>query len=574
MVYINTSKRIISMKYKIKDVGEIELTTKDFLADGGEGNIYAKGQNAYKIFKDISKMPPVAKIQELSVLTHPNIIKPQNIILDKNNTPVGYSMRLVKGMALCQLFPKAFKLRHNLTNDKVLSLVEEFYDMIQFVHRNNVLVVDLNEMNFLVNDTFKEIYAIDTNSYQTRSFPATVIMESIRDRHCKHFSKESDWFSWGILTFQMLIGIHPYKGNHPKVQHLPRTEWLNYRMVNNLSVFNAKASFPAFCESFNVIPSGLRQWYKAVFEDGKRLEPPKNFDGKIEISAIKEIVGGNLFDIKEIDKFKDNISKIYAHHDSRLIVTNNLVYFKNSTYHVPKVDQFVFIPGTNKPLAVFIENEMVKVFDIIKQEYLPLSCNGKALMQCNHVVYIQNGTNILSLEFVKFGESINCVVKVVGTVMDMPNATKVFDGVIIQNLLGGHYYVSIFPKLGFCHQVSMPELDSYKIIDAKYENKVLMIVGIKNGIYDRLVIRFDDEFKYDVRKIENIVYNELNFTVNEAGICVAINEEEKVEAFANKKDTPIKIIDDFVISNDMRLCHDGTKILFIQNKKLYSLSMK
>src|SRR6478609_7422794 len=91
------------MKLHIQGKNQVDLVQKDFLTSGGEGSIYVKGGTAFKVYNDQKKMIPVGKIQELSCLTHPNIIKPEDVLIDSNNKPVGYTMRFVNDTyALCQ----------------------------------------------------------------------------------------------------------------------------------------------------------------------------------------------------------------------------------------------------------------------------------------------------------------------------------------------------------------------------------------------------------------------------------------------------------------------------------------
>ena len=180
-------------KYYVQGRGEIHLSKADFKAQGGEGAVYVKGSTAYKIYADPRRMVPKAKILELSVLTHSNIIRPMEVLLDQSSNPVGYSMRYVdKAFALCQIFPKAFRQRKNLTPEMVLRLVQKLQEGVRHVHAKGILIVDLNEMNFLVSEYFSELFFIDVDSYQTPSFPATVLMESVRDRHAKTFHEGSD----------------------------------------------------------------------------------------------------------------------------------------------------------------------------------------------------------------------------------------------------------------------------------------------------------------------------------------------------------------------------------------------
>ena len=68
--------------------------------------------------------------------------------------------------------------------------------------------------NFLIDRDMQHVLFIDVDSYQTAGFPATAIMDSIRDRHSSTYSAGTDWFSFAILAFQMFVGVHPYRGKH------------------------------------------------------------------------------------------------------------------------------------------------------------------------------------------------------------------------------------------------------------------------------------------------------------------------------------------------------------------------
>ncbi len=128
---------------------------------------------------------------------------------------------------------------------------------------------------------------------------------------------------------------------------------------------------------------------------------------------------------------------------------------------------------------------------------------------------------------------------------------------------------------GKCYQINIKELDKYKIVDAKYENNVLVVEGHKGGQYDRFVIRLSGDYSnYNLRKIEDIPYTGLNFTVSDSGICVMINEQEKLEIFHNKTSSQVKVIDDPVVKSNMNLYHEGARILFTKDNELYSIRMK
>ena len=130
----------------------IRLNKSDFIAQGGEGSVYVKNNLAYKIYHNPNNIVPLAKIDELSKIQDNNVIKPLDIIYSKKR-PIGYSMRYVEDThPLCKLFTKAFKNRNKLSYTQVFDLVQSMRQSVQNVHDAKILIVDVNELNFLVSN--------------------------------------------------------------------------------------------------------------------------------------------------------------------------------------------------------------------------------------------------------------------------------------------------------------------------------------------------------------------------------------------------------------------------------------
>lgn len=577
------------MKLYLQGTGtEINLTQRDFIAKGGEGSIYGKGKVAYKVYEDTKKMIPVAKINDLALLDHPNIIKPEVVLLDSKNKPIGYTMRLLSDTSvLVSLFTKAFRQRNAIDDNKMLHLVKELQKLIAFIHSKKILVVDLNEMNFLTDSKFVEIYGIDVNSYQTPNFPATAIMDTIRDRQMQgyNFNENTDWFSWAVLAFQMLIGIHPYRGNHPDFEHLPKDQRLDARMCKNISVFHKDSTFPKVCQSFDVIPPTLRGWFFDVFEKGYRGLPPKDYSAvAVAIAAtIKSITGTNRFEIHELQEFAEDIIRVCATPTTTIVFTNKHIIIGSKKFALPSNNAKVALtPKTEKPIVFWIDNGL-KAMDLLTNTSLSVPATGTALLESEGRVYVQNGTHIIELILADFPTGIKVLQKEVGKVMDVLGATQIYDGFILQNMLG-KYWATIFPASGQSYQINLTELSDYQIIDAKYQRGILVVVGKKlisnkslsnKGQYDRFVFRLSADYKtYDVWKTEDIVPSGVNFTVADHGVAVLMTEDEHLEAFSISLGSSVKRLEDSILDADMRLSHRGSKILFSKGKKLYLIAMK
>jgi len=565
------------MKVKMKKTNkEINLTKNNFVGAGGEGKIFVKGETAYKIYIDRKKVIHPSKIDELSLITDKNVIKPKDIILNQSNNIIGYSMKYIKNTyTLCQLFPRIFRDREGFNNDMALKLVLRLRKMIENIHKADILVVDMNEMNFLVDKKFKNIYAIDVDSYQTYSFPATAIMESIRDRHSSSFSQLTDWFSFGIISFQIFTSIHPFKGRHPSIRYpQDKGREITERMLQNIPVFHKDIRYPGNVLPFDIIPQTYQDWFKAVFYDGKRMAPPSDAVEVIIIpTVIKSVASDKDFDITEVFVYPANLIEYLSVDGIRIATLKNDDIYLNAAKIQGLIGQEIAITAQNDVICGDIYDHQLKLQSINHCKDIPCTIAAEETMSYNGRLFIKNADAFSEIQFVKMGDNIQAVPQIVANVME--NATQVFPGTVLQNMLG-RFMVSVFPSKGLHYQINVEELDGYKIIDAKYDNKVLFVIGVKNGKYDKFIFKFDDNFsQYSLRKEQNINYCGINFVVIDNGVVVHINEAEDLELFSNKKDaTTVRVIDSDTIDGNMRLFKDGVNVLFSKGKKLYKMKMR
>jgi len=147
----------------------------------------------------------------------------------------------------------------------------------------------------------------------------------------------------------------------------------------------------------------------------------------------------------------------------------------------------------------------------------------------------------------------------------------------------GKAWATLFPQEGKTPQIHLPELDSYRVVDARFDNGsttavtgVLMVLGEHNGKYDRMVFRFNDTFqKYDVRFSKDVSPAGLNFTVLDTGVCIAMTEEEKLEVFSVRMGSAgMKVVEDPVLGGDMVLYKRNGKVIFPRGNVLHTMGLK
>jgi hypothetical protein len=560
------------MRLKIRGKGPITLTKADFKASGGEGSVYVKGATAYKIFADPARMIPEAKIAELSALSDPSIIRPQEVVIDTHDAPVGYSMRYVDdAFPLCKMFPVAFRNRIGITPECVVDLVEKLKAGVAHVHTRDILVVDLNEMNVVVTTNLAEVFFLDVDSYQTKSFPATALMDSIRDRHATSFDRGTDWFAFAVVTFQMFVGIHPYKGTYaPFLGTVDKDQRLDARMRSNISVLHAGVTVPAATLPFDVIPPAYLEWYRRVFEGGLRLGPPDAPGLAIRAGvAPKSVAEGTVFEVFEIFEYSADVISVWED----VVITADGVYAGRRRLGNANTSMAIGrLPSGNVVTGRQVAGQ-IRLHDATADREICCDVAADTLMTVDGRFYAKHGSSIVEVTFLETASRILASSRVACGVLE--HATELYDGVAMENLLGA-WYALLFPAAGLCHQIRLRELDGYTLLDARFIRSVLVVAATRGGECDTFVFRFDSAFReYDARIASSGNYIGIGLAVLAIGVCLLLNESDEVQVFSSKPgDTSIKVFADSSVRGDVRLFSRGAQALFARGRILYGFRVR
>lgn len=582
------------MKVFIRGQGEVTLTQQHFVATGGQASVYVRDGIAYKVYTDQKDVIPEDKFKALSAISDPCVIRPSQMLLDAKKRSIGFTMDAVAdNLSLCQLFTKAFRDRNHVTNDQIVNVAATLRAHVGSVHAAGIVIVDLNELNILVSKAIDQTFLIDVDSYQTSTYPATVIMPSVRDWSAKQFTELSDWFSYAVLAFQLFIGVHPYKGTHPQSANVDKDKRLEHRMRNNISAFRSDVSLPKCCYPFDAIPTVFRDWLKAVLDDGKRMAPPDPRGGPIAVVvmqarslastgklAIHEYMGYDGWEISDWVERGGNLALVRRDGEVRVVRDGSHVQKLRGT----TVDALLsrgqtllgFTPKYDMPIALNLHEGQLTFVDFAEGVAEPIGMRVDELMRTAGRFYIRNASRVLEVDFYEASSGAVTIIASHGVADVLENASRLYEGCAIQSMLGS-VFVSLFPRPRAGYQVRIPELDSYKIVDAKFTpGGVLMVVGAKGGKYERLIFRFDDDFtRYDVRAVADITPTGINFLTLGIGICVALTEEETIEAFPTRKDAPgLRIVEDSTLGSDLRLLPVAGKAGFIRGDTVYTVSLK
>lgn len=585
------------MKVYVQGAGTgVELTQRNFLAAGGQANVFVKGDLAYKVYHDPANAVPQGKIQALAAITDPQVNRPRDILLDAKNAVVGYTARYVKdAFVLAQLFPRAFRDRQGVTPEMILHLVRKMQEGIAHIHSKGILVVDLNELNFLVSPAFDELHFIDTDSYELPGYPAPVLMDSIRDwtvqrppgsRH-HTWTTLSDWWSFAIVSFQLFVGIHPFKGQYkgPKAElraKLPTDKpddafaVTRRRMQQHVSVLQPDVGMPAAVYPLDSIPDTYRAWYARLFVRGERGAPPL-LAGTVTtvVMAAPASVSSAQLEITEMGQYEGTITRLWSNGTTLVVATDKDVWLDQQRVGAPwQPHGCGFIAKSGRTILASTDGSLYNATD---RAPAGRSAAASAVSSHGGRIYTLVGEQVLEVELHDMGRIVAANRAVVNV---LPHATKLYRGVVVQNLLGSHF-VSLLSAAGVARQVRMPELDVYRILDARFDNHaplggVLMVIGARtDGTYDRLVFRFGEDDSYDMRVVSNITPAGLNFVVLDSGVCVCLTEDDKLEAFPSKKgSTAMKVVEDKALGGDMILAKHAGSVLFARGNRIYRMKLK
>jgi len=543
--------------------------TRDFIARGGQAALYGKNQYAFKIYHDPAKMIPVKKIQELQNIKPDNVLKPIDIIYDKRKKPLGYIMTLVKkGHPICKLFTKSFKTANTISSQDIVAIAQKSQMTVADIHSGGFLIVDLNEFNLMISSDFVTPIFLDVDSYQTPTFPANALMESVRDPLVQNnqFTAMSDWFSWAIVTFQLYVGIHPYKGSHPNYK---RKEWRK-RMDEGISVFNKDVSIPSACLPFSVIPKRHLDWFKEIFvNNGRSIPPlPDSMAPVGIITYVSKIIRSGNFKTDEVFSYPDAIVDIFTDFGITYIATTSALYRDSKQVAKKKrKNRTLVLIVSGKPVIIDHEADTLKLatFD---QKFNVQESASEIMYKDNRLysVYVDNlFEHIITDMSGKFIHTKRLVSRI------LSNQAKIFDGVIIQRSLNASIVILPF-ETGKCITRTVPELNDYRILNAKAEGNIMVVLGEKNGLYHRLVFVFSNDFSsYDIRLTEDVSYSDINFTVLPDGLCVLVSGDSEIELF--KDNSKVKVVDNPPFDSTMKLFNINGRVHYVNGNKVFSATM-
>jgi len=559
------------MKKTLTIAGHNEvITDKNYLGAGGEAAVYtsANGLLVYKLYHDPQKAVAILnKIAELKAIQSKDVLIPRDVIYE-GGSPVGYSMDfLSKTDPLCKFFTKAFKNSQKITPDQIKELITNIQKIVPHIHKARCLIVDFNELNVLVEADRITPHIIDTDSFQTPNYPATAIMPSIRDPKATKFTELSDWFSWGILAFQAYINIHPYKGNHPDYTAM---DWPR-RMQDNVSVFDKKVTLPPVCNPLSVIPKNHLHWFEAVFQKGDRSVPPLADAVAIPVpQAIQIVKSSGKFIVAPVQQYDSKIRFHITYGGANWVATQTAIYKpRNIGATVSNTGRTRLVPTHDGELVVVeVSGDYIAFKDAAMHEFGHTTSNGGRCFVKNNALYTTIAGKLIETTFITMGK------KIIPRTVDLDNVSEISsrmcEGIIVQDLLG-EIFITVPYVVGRSKTTKLPEVKGYRVLEARSERNVVVLVTEKGGEYWRFVLTFDNTWgAHTFRLTKMQQYGSINMTVKPNGVGILVSDLDEIEVF---KEDKVVVYKNPPFDESMWLFNVNDNVCFISGNQIYQVKI-
>lgn len=576
---------------ELEGKGLIKLQPKDYVVSGGEGAIYKPSADTIvKLYHDKAKMKADGMPQKLTLLSKinsPFIVNPKGLVYE-NQAPIGYYMRFEDGEALARVITSAYRQRENFGDADTIDLVENMRDAVQTAHDHSAILVDANELNWLV-ERMPSKYAkskktavpklLDVDSWKIGQWDASVIMLSIRDWHTKGFNEGSDWFSWAVVTFQVFTGIHPYKGGLDGF----KMNDIEARMKANKSVFTPNIRLNSAVRDFNTIPGPLLDWYEAVFQNGNRSKPPSPTDisnKSPKAATVKRTVVQSTGNMLNLDKLYDNSQEVPIYFFPCGVVrthTDKLINIENGVVYQKKVEgvSCEIISTASGLLLAEISIDGTLTFTLLTKDgkAAPVQSvlSGGRLIRYQNRLFVANSVGLTEVNVKVFNTP-----KLVTTQMwqYMYNSTNWFTGVGIQDALGAMYIIAPFGDKSV-EYIRSRELDNLKVVNAMSGTRYIVAVTLdsKSGNYFRHEFVFDAKYSSYSYKCNPCSSSELNTAMLPKGVIAYIVDDGHmiIEAPTSNAVTDVK---DSKIKSSFTMFNWENRVVYTDGHQIWAVSLK
>lgn len=568
-------------KVTLEGKGALTLRQTDYVTQGGEGAIYRRDDRIIKLYLDPKKMVQddmTGKVRVLAKeLSHPSIVAPEGLVINERNQPIGYHMPFVTGESYPRLFTNEYRIQSGFDDQSTIALTAKMHEVIAYAHTKQALMVDANELNWLadVSNVKQPVpYVIDVDSWQIDRYKASVIMPSIRDWHGS-INVLSDWFAWGVVTFLLFTGIHPYKG---KLDGYKPGD-MELRMKNNASVFLPEVRLNKAVREFTCIPGPLLDWYQATFTQGERTVPPSPLQtGRAQttfgqvLRIVVTATGGLVFE-KLLELQAEKITSVWS---CGVVCTDqgNLIEVASKKKIGSVQGTRVAVVARDTGWIVAEEIEGIWQWRFINRSYVEQTLTVplviKDVVRSGERLFVVTENELVELTLQQFSTP---VITIGQRRQILGNATQWFRGMGVSNVLGAMHLIVPYGTDAVA-LVRVPELDGLRVVNARAGTRYVAVVTLdQDGEYQMHECAFSADWKQYVLHVHRVDTPDLNCALLPKGVVASIKEDGELTITVPTQNE-VKIISHKDVGTDMRLDRILDRVVYRKDGVLWSLRMQ
>ena len=273
----------------------ISFEENSFIGEGGEALIYKLNNNTVlKMYKPPEKVledeeaesyqqDHIKKRQE-KLLNFPknlpkHVISPDEIVKDKNDQIVGYTMEYIENAEELRELKKR-KKPDEIDKNIIPDIFRDLHYTLTDLHDHDVVIGDFNSSNVLVKDN--KSYLIDADSYQfgvyssklyTEEYIDPLVINSksddIEKDYYLDYDRTSDWYAYTLMLFENIFDAHPYLDGADKGSLSPKD-----RYEKGISILNSDINIKKIGTEFKNINDDLLDYFIKIFEKKERYVFP------------------------------------------------------------------------------------------------------------------------------------------------------------------------------------------------------------------------------------------------------------------------------------------------------------
>lgn len=288
------------------------------ITSGGEGIIYevhGQPQLVAKMFKRPNENQHIK-------LMMPHLGKlPNAFVIPKDFIGASQIEGFVMDKVGKQYHPISFIKydKSGVTTPQKIELFKLIRNGIESAHGIGIQLGDINGENLMYH---KDIKFLDTTAYQTpyKKLTHYYLQPEITDFLFNHLgiTNETDFFAFAALTYELLTGCHPFKGNHPNFSKGGINDKLKERQIAKVSVLGSHSGLIVPKSHKAINEKWLFDQYFSIFEKGDRFLV--KFDKTVTLQ--KNLPQVDMGDVQMKTIFSGVIDK-FEFNDNVVIINRN-----------------------------------------------------------------------------------------------------------------------------------------------------------------------------------------------------------------------------------------------------------